>query len=98
MKVKILVEAPYSDFKPGRAPGAKVLKEGEIVNLPDAYAKGLIEAGLVEAAQVENPEEPAVVDAEDAPVEDTPIEDSPEEEAPVEEKPKTVVRKRAKKE
>ena len=82
MKVRILVEAPYSTFEPGKAPGAKVCKLGDEVDFPAEYAKGLVEVGLAEAvsdAQVEAEEE-AKVEAEEA-----------EEGA----KPKTIVVKRA---
>ena len=62
MKVKILVESTYSEFKPGRAPGAKPRKVGEIVEFPDAYAVSLVDADLAEALPVEVPEDDADLD------------------------------------
>ena len=62
MKVKILVESTYSEFKPGRAPGAKPRKVGEIVEFPDPYAVSLVDADLAEALPVEVPEYDADLD------------------------------------
>jgi len=87
MKVKILAKALYSDFRPGRAPGAKTYEVGEEADFPAYYAVGLIQAGLAEALEAE-------VQAEEAQAEEVEAEDAEAPEEPAE-KPKTVVKKRA---
>lgn len=48
MKVKILVDAAYSDFKPGGKVGAKNLKSGDVVDFPQVYAESLVKSELAE--------------------------------------------------
>ena len=62
MKIKIMVDGPYSDFKSDPPARAVKRQAGEIVDVPEWYAASLIAAGLAQAKQtlpeVKAPEEP----------------------------------------
>lgn len=48
MRIKILVNAPYSDFD-SDPPGRAIIRQaGDVVDYPDWYARGLVQAGLAE--------------------------------------------------
>lgn len=73
MRVQILVSGPYTDRRlvPGLAK-ARLMRAGEIVDFPEAYAGALQAAGLVAVVEDQAlPEEAPPADEEPAPVKAT---------------------------